>query len=94
MEVPPATGNPPVSNPQVSQPINSTVPTDQAPATQAKAPPNTNVAQSPPVSQPPSPVNAVISEPKKSSKFKLFLIISVVLIVLIWGTVAYLYFQS
>ena len=93
MEVPPEAGNQPVSNPQVSQPTSPVVPTDQAPATQATTPPNTNVAQSPPVSQPPSPVNAVISEPK-SSKFKLFLIISVVLIVLIWGTVAYLYFQS
>lgn len=93
MEVPPAAGNQPVSNPQVSQPISPVVPTDQAPATQTTTPPNINVAQSPPVSQPPSPVNTVITEPK-SSKFKLFLIISVVLIVLIWGTVAYLYFQS
>jgi len=94
MEVPPTTGNPPVNNPQVSQPTKPAVPTDQAPAAQAATtPPNTNIAQSPPVSQPPSPVNAVISEPK-SSKFKLFLIISIILIVLIWGTVAYLYFQS
>lgn len=93
MEVPSTTGNPPVINPQVNQPTDSAVPTSQAPAVQITPPPNQNVSQSPPVSQPQSPVKAVTSEPKKS-KFKLFLIISIILIVIIWGAVAYIYFNN
>jgi uncharacterized protein HemX len=102
METNPASGAPPVNNPQVGSPINPVVPTVQAPAAQASTPaaptttpqqPSPQATSNPPVTQPQSPVSAVTSE-KKSSKFKLFLIISVVFIVLIWGTVAYLYFQN
>ena len=101
MEIPPTPGDSPVNNPQVGKPVNPPVPAVQAPAAQATPPATQNQPQTPSLSQPPttpltqpqSPVNAVTSEPKKS-KFKLFLIISVVLILLIWGAVAFIYFQN
>lgn len=52
-----------------------------------------NLNQSPPPSQPPQVAETVTAE-KKSSNFTIFLIISLIIIFIIWGFVAYLYFQN
>jgi hypothetical protein len=94
VENPISSGNtPPANTPQVGSPVNPVVPTDQAPAAQMGVPQKQTATQGPPPTQVQSPASAVSSEPRKS-KFKLFLIISVVLIVVIWGAVAYIYFQN
>lgn len=105
METNPASGVPPVNNPQVGTPTNPVIPTVQAPAAQVnpsttptmnpqQPSPQVVMTSSQPFGQPQSPVKAVTSEGKGGSKFKLFLIVSVVFIVIIWGAVGYIYFQN
>ena len=94
MDAPSDQTNAPLNNPQVAQPVGPVVTTaNPSPPVQTPNPPSQNMTSPPPVVQNQPTVNTTTSEPKKS-KFKIFLVFSIILIVIIWGSVAFLYFKG